>query len=95
MLGGSCLGRGVRRRVTDILELPKESMINLPLITLLGREELFIENYKGIIEYGDEVVRISTGVGVVRIEGRCLTLKSILAESITITGTFLSVCYLD
>lgn len=89
------MGRGVRRRVTDILELPKESMLNLPLITLLGREELFIENYKGIIEYGDEVVRISTGVGVVRIDGRCLTLKSILAESITITGTFLSVCYLD
>ena len=77
------------------MELPKESILNLPLITILGREELFIENYKGIIEYSDETVRISTGIGVLKIEGRGLFLKSILPESITLMGTFTAVQYIN
>ncbi|MCI8342284.1 MAG: sporulation protein YqfC [Firmicutes bacterium] len=77
------------------MELPKETVLNLPLMTILGREELFIENYKGIIEYGDETVRISTGIGVVKIEGRGLFLKSILPESITLMGTFTSIEYIN
>ena len=58
-------------------------------------KELFIENYKGIIEYSDETVRISTGIGVLKIEGRGLFLKSILPESITLMGTFTAVQYIN
>ncbi|MBR4114266.1 MAG: sporulation protein YqfC, partial [Anaerotignum sp.] len=48
---------GLRKNVTEALELPKEIMLNLPLISLIGREEVTIENYKGILEYGEETVR--------------------------------------
>ncbi|MCQ4725328.1 sporulation protein YqfC [Anaerotignum faecicola] len=89
------MGRGIKRTFAEAMELPKESILNLPLITILGREELFIENYKGIIEYSDETVRISTGIGVLKIEGRGLFLKSILPESITLMGTFTAVQYIN
>ena len=89
------MGRGIKRTFAEAMELPKESILNLPLITILGREELFIENYKGIIEYSDETVRISTGIGVLKIEGRGLFLKSILPESIPLMGTFTAVQYIN
>ena len=35
---------GLRKNMTEALELPKEIMLGLPLISLLGREEVTIEN---------------------------------------------------
>lgn len=79
-------GRGLKRNVTEALELPKEVILNLPLVSLIGREELCIENYKGVIEYSEERIRVNTGVGVLKIEGKNLFLRHITSESITITG---------
>jgi len=80
--------------MTEVFELPKESILNIPLMTLVGREEFILENYKGIIEYTDVAVRVNTGVGVVLVEGRNLQLKNIVAECITISGTVGSICFL-
>ena len=55
---------GLRKNMTEALELPKEIMLNLPLISLVGREEVTIENYRGILEYSEEVVRIGTTAGI-------------------------------
>ncbi len=85
--------RNVRSAVTEALELPKESVLDIPLITFVGREEVILENYKGIIEYSEETVRINTGAGVVCLEGRNLILKSITAESITVKGTVFSLVF--
>ena len=76
----------LRKNVTEALELPKEILLNLPLISLIGREEVTIENYKGILEYGEETVRIGTAVGVLRLRGRGLCLKQLSAECMVVTG---------
>lgn len=88
------LGGGLRRNVVNALELPKEVILNLPLISLTGKEELIIENYKGIIEYGDEVMRVNTAIGVLRIEGKGLLLKQLTSECIVVTGTIKGVLFL-
>ncbi|WP_290716300.1 sporulation protein YqfC [Anaerotignum sp.] len=77
---------GLRKNMTEALELPKEIMLNLPLISFIGREEVSIENYKGILEYGEETVRISTAAGVLRLTGRDLCLKQLSAECMVVTG---------
>ena len=77
---------GLRKNMTEAFELPKEIMLNLPLITLIGREEVTIENYKGILEYSEETVRIGTAAGVLRITGRELCLKQLSAECMVVTG---------
>ena len=79
-------GMGLRKNMTDALELPGEIMLNLPLISLVGREEITIENYKGILEYGEETVRISTAAGILRMQGQGLCLKQLSAECIVMTG---------
>ena len=77
---------GTAENVTEALELPKEIMLNLPLISLIGREEVTIENYKGILEYGEEPVRIGTAAGVLRLTGKGLCLKQLSAECMVVTG---------
>lgn len=88
------LGGRLRRNVVNALELPKEVMLNLPFISLTGKEELVIENYKGIIEYGDEVMRVSTAAGVLRIEGKGLLLKQLTSECIVVIGNIKGIMFL-
>lgn len=77
---------GFRKYMTENLDLPKEIMLNLPLISLVGREEVIIENYRGILEYGEETVRLGTAEGILRIQGKGLCLKQLSAECMVVTG---------
>ena len=86
---------GLRKNVTEALELPKEIMLNLPLISLIGREEVTVENYKGILEYGEDVVRIGTAAGVFRLKGKNFCLKQLSAECLVVTGSVESMEFLS
>ena len=85
---------GLRKNVTEALELPKEIMLNLPLISLAGREEVTIENYKGILEYGEELGRIGTAAGVLRLTGSGVCLKQLSAECMVVTGRIENLSFL-
>ena len=75
---------GFRRNITEALELPKEILLHL--ISFIGQEEVTIENYKGILEYSEETVRIGTAAGGLRLEGQGLCLKQLSAECMVVTG---------
>ena len=76
----------LKERVTEILELPKEIVLNMPKMTLLGSRNLIIENYKGIIEYEENKIRINTGIGIIKIKGEGLSIKEITSEEVMIDG---------
>ncbi len=84
----------IRKTISEILELPREIVSNLPLISMTGAEILCVENFKGIIEFVDDRVRINTASGVLKIEGKRLLLKEVTSESLTITGAITKVEYL-
>ena len=77
---------GIRKHMTEALELPKEILLNLPLISLIGQEEVTIENYKGILEYSEESLRMGTSAGILLLEGQGLCLKQLSAECMVVTG---------
>jgi len=85
---------GLKVKVTEALELPKEIALNMPKLTMLGSEDLVIENHKGIIEYSDEKVRINTASGTIKISGINLTIKEITAEDIMVKGNISSLEFL-
>ena len=74
------------RKVDKILELPKEVYSNIPKIIITGFEELIIENFKGILEYEEFFVRISTHIGVININGYNLNLQNMTTDDIKVTG---------
>ncbi len=75
-------------RLADVVDISKNVMLGMPLVTLLGDRELTIENYVGIIEYGDEVIRIKCKAVNVSITGKNMELKTMTEEFLYITGRF-------
>jgi len=76
----------IKEKVSEILELPKEIVLNIPKLTMLGMGDLIIENYKGIIEYDSCRIRVNTGVGIIKIIGNRLVIREITSEDIMVSG---------
>jgi sporulation protein YqfC len=83
--------RGIREKFTEMLELPKELILNTPRMTMVGNRDIMIENHKGIMEFDCERVRVNTGSGIVKITGSGLLIKEITSEDIIISGSIISI----
>ena len=83
-----------KEHLSDLLSLPKEIMLNLPQITLIGYQEISIENYKNIIELTSEQVRINTSSGTLLVAGQGLLLRSLTSEHLILSGNILKLEYL-
>lgn len=81
----------LKEKMAEVLELPKEIVLNIPKLTMVGNGGLIIENYKGVIEYEETKVRINTGVGVIKITGEGLIIKEITSENIMVDGKICSI----
>ena len=73
-------------KVSKFLELPRETISNVPKITITGFDEILIENFKGILEYEDYFARISTSLGIININGFNLKLNQITDDDILVNG---------
>ncbi|MGF7056349.1 sporulation protein YqfC [Brassicibacter mesophilus] len=76
----------IKSNVSDILELPKDIVLDLPKIVMIGNLQVYIENHKGIIEYGKQRIRINTNSGILRITGKDMFIRSIVSEEIAVVG---------
>lgn len=79
------------RKLDSILEMPTEVYTNEPKITIVGFNEMIIENYKGILEYEDFYIRINTFIGILNINGFDLNLEKMTDDDIKITGNIESI----
>ena len=73
-------------KINQFLEMPEEITTNKPKITILGFEELVIENYKNILEYEEIFIKINTYIGAININGLNLKLLQMNEDDIMITG---------
>ena len=79
-------------KINEILEIPKEVSTDIPKITIIGFEEMLIENYKGILEYDEIFIRISTHIGIIDISGLNLSLNQMTEDDILISVFLRSCC---
>lgn len=73
-------------KLDSILEMPREVVSTDVKITILGFDEILIENYKNILEYQDIFIRINTFQGIINISGFNLKLDQMTNEDIKVTG---------
>ena len=73
-------------KINRILEIPQEVSSNIPKITILGFEQIMIENYKSILEYQDFYIRLNTEIGILNINGFNLHLKEMTTDDLQISG---------
>ena len=81
----------IKSNISDILEMPKDIMLDLPKITSIGNLQVSIENHKGIVEYSDENIRVKMRDGIIKISGIELMIKTIISEEIIISGKIASI----
>ncbi|MGG7057072.1 sporulation protein YqfC [Clostridium nigeriense] len=82
-----------REILVEKLDLPKDVMLNLPKITIIGNDEITIENHKGIILFDRNIIKINTKVKIIDIEGENFEILYIGDSTITISGKFKSISY--
>ena len=75
-----------KQKIKNFLKKPKEIISNIPKITIVGSNEMLIENYKGILEYEEFFVRVNTYIGIINVNGLNLNLNQITEDDIIITG---------
>ena len=78
---------GTRRyRMADAANLPKDVVLGVPILTLTGHYEVNIENYRGILEYTEQLIRINVRSGQIRITGKSLEINYYTTTDMKITG---------
>lgn len=82
-----------KNKIAELSELPKDVAFGLPVLTVTGQMELCLENYRGIIEYADSLIRIQTKTGQIRITGQKLEIIYYTNDEMRVTGRILSIEY--
>ena len=73
-------------KIDKLLELTKEVYSDVPKIIMTGFEEVIIENFKGILEYEEFLVRINTHIGIISINGYELKLENMTNDDNKVNG---------
>lgn len=80
--------------IMESLQLPKDILRGDMRITLTGNREVWIENYKGILEYSEECILLQGKNGRVQFEGKRLTIDYYTNEDMKLTGRIMCIKYL-
>ena len=84
----------LKNRMAEAANMPKDVVLGVPIVTLTGQIEVSVENYRGIIEYTEVLIRIKTKHGQIKITGKNLQIAFYTHDEMKITGRVEAVEYL-
>lgn len=84
---------GLRQKVLEA-NLPLEAILKDTFITTVGRTEIWIENYKALLEYKEERVLIQADDYIIKVEGERLYISHYMEEHMMICGKIRNITYL-
>ena len=76
---------GLQQTLSKMMAMPKDVVLDLPRITLLGNLQCCVENHHGILQYTSDLVGLQAG--------KDLVITSLTAEIIYIEGKIGQVRY--
>lgn len=85
------MSRSMIERLSSITDLPDEPIPGQPLLELYGTHRALVEHHCGVIEYGDERIRVKVKFGNICIDGTALELKRMTKGQLIISGSIHSV----
>ena len=78
-------------KLNNILEIPREISSIDSKLTIIGFNEILIENYKGILEYEEFYIKINTVIGNININGFNLSIEQLTEDDISVKGKIESI----
>ena len=83
----------VGRQLVETLELPRDLFFGSVILTVTGQEEIIVENYKGILEYTRESIRLQTKTCRLFLRGKNLKIVYYTNDEMKITGFLEQITY--
>ena len=77
-------------RILKALEIPEEIIGNGVRFAVTDFKKLRIDNYKSLVEYNEDVIRINTGEKLLVIEGEGFDITALTDEYAEICGEIIS-----
>lgn len=81
--------------MTDTLKLPRELVMGDSVITMRGQNELFVENYRGILECSETSIWVSTKHFRLCIEGIDLSVAYYTNDEMKVTGKIEHISFME
>ena len=78
--------KNLRSRIADASGMPKDVILGVPILNIIGQNEAYVENYRGILEYTDKLIRIQTKLGRIHLLGRGLQIEYYHNDEMKIIG---------
>ena len=73
--------------MADMLDVPMDTITDVPHTQIFGKSQVSIENFRGILDYDTTSFKINTRSGIIHIEGSELTISYITNEEVSLKGT--------
>lgn len=81
--------------LTNVIKIPKELVFGESVITIRGNHEIFIENYKGILECTNQFVWVSAKNLRIGIEGEELSVGYYNNDEMKVIGTIHQISFME
>ncbi|MCM1056168.1 MAG: YabP/YqfC family sporulation protein [Firmicutes bacterium] len=75
-----------KESLVESLKLPKDICMGAMKVTLTGNKEAWIENYRGILEYTENLILLQGKTCRVCFEGTCLSIDYYTNEDMKLSG---------
>lgn len=84
----------LKYKVAELTEAPKDVVMGLPVLTVIGHMELYLENHRGILAYTDTDIKIQTKSGQIKVSGKKLQVGYYTDDEMEVKGCIDSIEYL-
>lgn len=78
--------RKLHKLTASWLDMPQDVVFELPRLTLIGDRQLYIENHRGVIDFSEEVLRLSLSKGQLEVRGKELIIRTIWTDEVFVEG---------
>ena len=83
----------MRRNLAENLKLPKDLLTGDVNVRIMGKREVFIENYRYIIEYSEAVLKLQCKNRILKITGNKLVIEYYSKDEMLVKGIIDEICY--
>ena len=80
--------------MVESLKLPRDSVLGDSIITVTGNKDILIENYKGILQYSDELILLQGKNCKIELKGKELNIVYYTNEDMKISGIITNICFI-
>ena len=81
--------------IAEKLDIPIDVVLDIPKIIITGKEEITIENHKGIVAFSENEIKVSSKKGIIKIQGNNFEIFYMGSNSLTINGEIRAIFYED